>query len=30
MVTDLTLRAKERLRAMVVTFARAPYAPAGK
>ena len=30
MVTDLTLRAKERLRAMGVTFARAPYAEAGK
>jgi small conductance mechanosensitive channel len=29
MVTDLTLRAKERLRAMNVVFAQAPYAKAG-
>ena len=30
MVTDLTLRGKDRLRAMNVTFAKAPYAPAEK
>jgi small-conductance mechanosensitive channel len=30
MVTDLTLRAKERLRAMGIAFARAPYAETGK
>jgi small-conductance mechanosensitive channel len=29
MVTDLTLRAKERLRAMGVTYAQAPYAKGG-
>ncbi len=30
MVTDLTIRAKERLRAMGVTFAQTPYAEAAK
>ncbi len=30
MVTDLTLRAKDRIRGMGVTFARAPYAESGK
>ena len=30
MVTDLTIRAKEKLRAMGVAFAQAPYAETGK
>ena len=29
MITDLTIRGKERLRAMGVAFAQAPYAEAG-
>ena len=29
MITDLTIRGKERLRAMGVTFAQAPYAQTG-
>ena len=29
MITDLTIRGRERLRAMRVTFAQAPYAQAG-
>ena len=30
MITDLTIRGKERLRTMGITFAQAPYAEAGR